>query len=156
MYNTQHLVRWCNAVMLHVTQCNPMQHNATLCNIQHPSLWHSILVCGTSRVSTRRNRVQCIPNLWWQHQHICMCVHVCGGRGGGVYVWRVKQSISSSLTVSVPVLSGLRYQPVSIIWWDGGVPLQTTPFSILLPYRKETYTCMWLSLPASVLIKGYL
>ena len=86
---------------------------------------------------------------------MCVCVEGGGGEGGGrggVYVWRVKWSISSSLTVSVPVLSGLRYQPVSVVWWDGGIPLQTTPFSILLPYRKETHT----RVRGSVLIKGYL
>ena len=62
----------------------------------------NILVCYISRVSSGRSGVQCVPNLRWQHQYICMCVCVCvWGRGGGgrVHVWRHKWSISSSLIV---------------------------------------------------------
>lgn len=43
----------------------------------------------------------------------------------------------SPLTVTVPVLRGLRDQPVSIVGRDAGVPLQPTPFIILLPCREN-------------------
>ena len=146
-------------MLQHVTQCNTMQHCVTY-NIHHFGIayWFVVLLGFLPEGAEYSVSRICGGNT---STSACVCMRVEGGEGecmygGGVYVWRGKQSISMSLTVSVPVLSGLRYQPVSIVWWDGGVPLQTTPFSILLPYRKETYTCMWLSPPVSVLIKGYL